>query len=231
MTCAIIVAAGSSRRMGFDKLFALLGERPVLAHTLSAFQDAPDIDAIVVVASPERVVEISELQHFFRIDKIFRIVHGGRERQDSVFEGIRALPNACEFVAVHDGARPLISQADIRQCAAAARRHAAAACARRITDTLKRADARGFVTGSVDRSNLWCMETPQIFGKELLLRAFSELQRRETVVTDEVSAVELTGHPVALVEAQDANPKITVPRDLTLAYQLLTARNSEPEPL
>lgn len=217
--CAILVAAGSSRRMGFDKLAAPLAGTPVLRRTLDAFLAAPEIDAIVVVSPADRFEELlsgSFPKPVLRVD-------GGLDRQDSVRNGLSAVPAECELVAVHDGARPLVSAADIAACIAAAREHRAAALARPVTETLKRADERNFVSAPVDREHLWFMETPQVFHAPLLREACEAVLTRGLTATDEVSALEAIGIPTFLVASAAPNPKITHPADLTLAGALLRA--------
>ena len=219
MTAAIIVAAGSATRMGFDKLLAPLAGEPVILHTLRAFQNCPDIDGVWVVSNEERGARIAELTA--AITKFRGIVAGGAERHLSVWNGLQALPAECTVVAVHDGARPLIASAQISRCIEKAASSRAAASARRVTETLKRADADGCVSGSIEREGVWIMETPQVFRLPLLRAAYQEVISRGTTVTDEVSAVELAGEPVWLVENFSPNPKITLPGDLETAERLL----------
>lgn len=221
MTTAIIVAAGSSSRMGFDKLLARLGDAPVILHTLRAFQVCPDIDSFLVVAAPERAEVIERLSDDEGFTKLRGFISGGAARHHSVNAGLEALPDDCGFVAVHDGARPLIHPQQISRCIARARECGAAACARPLVETLKRADSGGLVTGSVDREGLWIMETPQVFSRPLLTEAYAAVLRDGAIVTDEVSAVERAGHPVHLVSNPFPNLKITWPEDLAIAERLL----------
>lgn len=221
MTSAIIVAAGSGTRMGFDKLLASLGGSPVILHTLRAFQKCPDIDEIVVVASEERAEVVRRIADDNAFSKLKAFVPGGAERHFSVWAGLQALDPACGLVAVHDGARPLIHGAQISRCIARARETGAAASARPVSETLKRADAAGQVCGGVDRAGLWIMETPQVFAVPILREAYEAVLREGALVTDEVSALERIGHPVWLVENETPNPKITWPADLVLAERLL----------
>ena len=216
---AIIVAAGSSTRMGFDKLAAPLAGIPVLQRTLAAFQAAASITEIIVVCPPERweLLEIAGSKPIRRVD-------GGATRQDSVANGLAALSPTATLVAVHDGARPLTSPADIDRCvqAAAAAAHRAVALARRVTETLKRSDAADCCLESVPREHLWFMETPQVFEVTLLRQAYSAVAARHLTVTDEVSAVQAIGAPVKFIESAHPNPKITCPADLVLAAAILT---------
>ena len=217
MTAAIIVAAGSGTRMGFDKLLAPLAGQPVILHTLLAFEACADIQGIWVVSGTERGEIIRDLAAEMRITKLRGIVPGGAERHFSVWNGLQALPAECRLVAVHDGARPLVQPAQISRCIEKAATSGAAASARRVTETVKRADAAGCVTGSVDRDGLWIMETPQVFALPALRSAYEDVLRRGMLVTDEVSAMELAGHATWLVENPAPNPKITLPGDIEQA--------------
>lgn len=214
MFCAVIVAAGSSRRAGFDKLAAPLAGVPVLRRSVDAFV-AAGAAAVVVVCQPARWAETGLASASFPVP-VSR-VDGGAERQNSVAAGLAALPAGTRMVAVHDGARPLITPEGIRACLAAAEETGAAACAHPVVDTLKRADAAGLaLPEKVSRENLWGMETPQIFRLELLQRAYAHVAEAGLVVTDEVSAVETLGVATRLVQG-GANLKITLPGDLELA--------------
>lgn len=214
MFCAVIVAAGNSRRAGFDKLAALLDGVPVLRRSVDAFVEA-GAAAVVVVCPPSRWEETGLASAAFPIP-VLR-VDGGAERQDSVAAGLAALPEGTQMVAVHDGARPLVTPAGIRSCLEAAEDTGAAACAHPVVDTLKRADARGYsLPEPVSREHLWGMETPQIFNLALLQRAYAHVAEQGLVVTDEVSAVESVGVSTRLVQV-GANLKITLPGDLELA--------------
>jgi len=220
MTSAIIVAAGSSRRMGFNKLLASLCGEPVLRRSLGAFQKCAAIDEIIVVTSEALRMEV-EVWRMGGLDKITQIIAGGAERHFSVHAGLQALNPACDIVAVHDGARPLISVSQITRCIEAARTQSAVACARPMTETLKRCDGDGRITDSIDRANAWIMETPQVFQRELLVRAYEAVIRDSLLVTDEVSAVQHLGAPVFVLENAEPNPKITFPADILLAQRFV----------
>jgi 2-C-methyl-D-erythritol 4-phosphate cytidylyltransferase len=220
MTSAIIVAAGSSRRMGFNKLLAPLCGEPVLRRSLGAFQKCAAIDEIIVVTSEALRMEV-EVWRMGGLDKITQIIAGGAERHFSVHAGLQALNPACDIVAVHDGARPLISVSQITRCIEAARIQSAVACARPMTETLKRCDGDGRITDSIDRANAWIMETPQVFQRDLLVRAYEAVIRDSLLVTDEVSAVQHLGAPVFVVENAEPNPKITFPADILLAQRFV----------
>ncbi len=221
---AIIVAAGSSRRAGFDKLVAPLAGKPVLSRSIDAFVKA-GADGVILVCPSSRWQEL-ELDHYAKELPVPLIrVDGGKERQDSVFAGLLALPSNCDYVAVHDGARPLISPDAILRCLQQAELSGAAACAHPIVDTLKRVDSDGRTLPEfVNRDQLWAMQTPQIFHTPLLVSAYEKLRSSGKIATDEVSAMEQLGHATTLVSG-GANMKITLPDDLQLAEVLWQHRN------
>jgi 2-C-methyl-D-erythritol 4-phosphate cytidylyltransferase len=226
MLTAIIVAGGSSRRMGFDKTFALLRGRPVLAHSIAAFEQADCVAEIIVVGREERLDAVRRAVADCGFTKVRQIIAGGEQRQDSVAAGLRPLQADAWFVAVHDAARPLVQPVQIEAVLQAAEANGAASLAAPVTDTLKRASADGFVVGSVDREQLYAMQTPQIFARELLERAYAQVAAERLAITDEVSAVERLGASVVLVPNDDYNFKITFPADLALAEQVLAVRSS-----
>jgi 2-C-methyl-D-erythritol 4-phosphate cytidylyltransferase len=224
MVSAVIVAAGSSRRMGFDKLFATLAGKPVIAHSIAAFERTGEIAEIVLVTRPERKGSIEELIASEGYTKVSRVIEGGAERHLSVWRGLQAVKGNASYVAIHDGARPLTSPAVIRQCLELARHGGAACVAAPIPDTVKRASEAGLVVGSVERAGLWAMQTPQIFSTPIILQAYAALMSTGEEVTDEVSAVQRMGVNIALLRNDEWNFKITIPRDLELAEHLLAAR-------
>ncbi len=224
MLTAIIVAAGDSRRMGFDKLFAAIAGKPVIAHTISAFERANSVNGIIVVAREDRHDEIKTMAGDENFKKVRSIIPGGEYRQDSVRAGLEHLDSATRWVAVHDAARPLVTPEQIecvfQQCA----NHAAAALAEPVNDTLKRADSNLLVSASVDRDQLYAMQTPQVFERQLIEEAYRAVYAENISVTDEVSAVERLGREVVLVLNDDFNFKVTYPRDLPVAEFILKQR-------
>lgn len=218
MLSAIVVAAGSSRRMGFDKLMAPLAGAPVLEHSINAFILSEAVSEVIVVCPEMRFKQLNISQNGTTVKR----VDGGTDRHNSVSNGLDALDQESTWVAVHDGARPLIAQQQIHATLQAAKQYKAASSARRITDTVKRADSDQCIKESVDRENLWAMETPQIFRKDLLLDAYLQVEQAQDVVTDEVSALELIGIRTFLVPNPTPNLKITFPEDLALAELLQT---------
>jgi 2-C-methyl-D-erythritol 4-phosphate cytidylyltransferase len=221
---AILVAGGSSQRMGFDKLFAVIAGEPVIAHPIRAFERATSVGEIVVVAREDRHDEIRKISRDRGFRKVLSIVPGGERRQDSVRAGLDRINHDAKYVAVHDAARPLITPEQIERAFAQCRVHGAAALAQPVNDTLKRADAGLLVVGSVDRHQLYAMQTPQIFERKLLEDAYRAVYAENIFVTDEVSAVERLGYKVALVLDDDFNLKITYPRDLPVADFIIRDR-------
>jgi 2-C-methyl-D-erythritol 4-phosphate cytidylyltransferase len=232
---AIILAAGSSQRMrGVDKLFAPLAGRPVLAHSIAAFVSHPSIGETVIVTSPAN--EDATRALVAELAPRARVVLGGARRRDSVRAGLEALPH-CEYVVVHDAARPLVTAALIDAALEGAREVGAALCAVPTTDTVKRSEPSGRVSSTVKRSEpsgrvsstvtregLWLAQTPQAFRTDLLLRAHRTV---ELDVTDDAALIELLGEPVKLVMGSTRNLKITQPEDLALARALLAAAEGE----
>jgi 2-C-methyl-D-erythritol 4-phosphate cytidylyltransferase len=227
MTSAIIVAAGKGTRMGpnVDKLFLEVAGQPVVAHTWRGFDRAACVDEIILVVRDTMQSAFAELaqRHGFR--KPYRIVLGGKERQDSVWNGLQALSPEAAIVLIQDGARPCTSGELIAATVQAARDVGAAVAAQRITDTIKESDGETLIARTVDRSRLWAVQTPQTFRVEIIRRALAAVRQRGLLVTDDTAACELIGQPVKLVESKTPNPKVTVVTDLPFIDLLL--RQSE----
>jgi 2-C-methyl-D-erythritol 4-phosphate cytidylyltransferase len=214
---AIIAAAGSSRRMGgIDKVFALLGGKPVLARVIDAFDGCEQVSQIVVVVSRKNLKRCRQLIADGRWSKPFGICAGGRRRQDSVAAGLRWLN--CDWVVIHDGARPLVTSALIERGLRAARETGAAVAAVPATDTVKLAKSDRIVCQTPLRQNLWAVQTPQVFRYGLISEAYRQAKEE---VTDDASLVERLGYKVKLYMGAYDNIKITTPDDLALAEVLL----------
>jgi len=227
MLTAIIVAAGSSERMGFDKLFALVSGKPIIAHTIAAFERTSCVEEIILVGRADGLGELQKI--IGQPTKVKQIVAGGAERSDSVRAGLDHLNLKSDFVAVHYAARPMVTPEKITRVFDVCRTTGgAAALAEPINDTLKRADLDLAVKESVDRNGVYAMQTPQVFARKLLEEAYRLVAKKNVSVTDEVSAVELLGCKVVLVPNHDFNFKITYPRDLPLAEFVLKQRASLP---
>jgi 2-C-methyl-D-erythritol 4-phosphate cytidylyltransferase len=224
MLSAIIVAAGGSRRVGFDKLFAMIAGKPVIAHSIDAFERADSVSEIIVVAREERHDEVKKIVDRENFKKVRSIIPGGEYRQDSVHAGLDRVKADAKYIAVHDAARPLITTEQIDRVFEQCRTHGATALAEPINDTIKRADVALAVTGSVAREQLYAMQTPQIFERHLIEEAYRAVYAQNISVTDEVSAVERLGRKVVLVPNEEINFKITYRRDLPLAEFVLKQR-------
>jgi len=226
MTSAIVVAAGTSQRMGFDKLIAKLAGCPVFIRTLQRFEICSDVKEIILVVHPDRLKQFGSLVADFGLGKVNRVVAGGEQRHLSVAAGLQATSPAADLIAVHDGARPLISPDVIALAIREASACGAVSVAAPIVETLKRADEEQRVVGSVESVGLWTMQTPQVFRREWLIRAYEAVLAGGIPVTDEVSAIQTAGFPVKLLTNPGWNLKITYPRDLDLAQILFNLESS-----
>jgi len=226
MNAAVIVAAGKGTRMGpdVDKLFLEVAGRPVVAHTWQRFNDAACIDEIILVVRDGMQPAFAELAQQCGFKKPHRFAVGGKERQDSVWNGLQALAASSEIVAIQDGARPCTSEALIEATIAAARETGAAVAAMPVTDTIKESSDGRFAERTPDRSKLWAVQTPQTFRVEVIRRALAEVRQRGLLVTDDTAACELIGQSVRLVTGKVPNPKVTVPADLAYIELLLKER-------
>ena len=221
MTTAIIVAAGKSERMGAgtDKAFLSLGNKPVVAWSLLAFERCPDVDRIVLVVRKEQQVAAKAVARMFGISKLIAIVPGGNKRQESVQAGLAVCDVDTRQVVVHDGARPCVTPDVISEVVKLAKRVGAATVGRRITDTVKRVEKGTAVAGTENREKLWAVQTPQAFQFSVLVNAYKALGKNE--VTDDCQAVELAGETVRIYENRAPNFKITTVEDLQIASALL----------
>jgi 2-C-methyl-D-erythritol 4-phosphate cytidylyltransferase len=211
---AVIVGAGAGQRFGGDKVFAELAGRPLVAHTVAAFEAAPEVEAIVLVLREEMIPRGLALVQEQDWQKVTAVVAGGPRRQDSVAAGLRQV--SAEWVLVHDAARPLVTPDLIAQGLAAAQETGAAIAAVPVRDTVKRVD-QDRIIATVDRAQLWLAQTPQVFRAELLELALQSAHE----VTDDAAAVEALGVPVRVFLGSERNVKVTTTSDLALAEVLL----------
>ena len=221
MVSAVIVAAGSGTRMGADKLFLEVAGLPVVGHTWRRFDRHPEIDEVVLVIRKESLADFEALAEQIAPTKPHRFVGGGQERQDSVSNGLAAVNADCEWVAIQDGARPCTPGAAITDTLAAAREIGAAVTAGKVIDTLKEADGAGRIARNVNRTHLWAVQTPQIFALEIIRNAMAAVREQGASVTDDTAACELISQPVALVDGEGPNPKVTTSSDLLWVELLL----------
>ena len=224
---AVIVAAGNASRMaGIDKVMAPLGGEPMLLRTVRTFQNCDAIKEIVVVTREDLLVQVMGLCKNF--DKVTAVIAGGKDRPESVTSGLNALSNRVKLVAVHDGARPLLSLSDWQRLQEAAENASAALLVRPMTDTVKQTEG-GKVLSTIPRESLSAALTPQIFETKLLLEAYAAAREGGYSATDDAELVEKLGLQPLAIPARDPNPKITFPPDLAMAEALLSARQCRKE--
>ena len=223
MTSAVIVAAGRGTRMGpdVDKLFLPVAGRPVVAHTWLRFDAIGEIGEIILVVRDGMQSAFKEMATELGPKKPWRAVIGGKERQDSVWNGLQALAKETEVVAIQDGARPCTSEALIRETLDWARQTGAAVAAQRMTDTIKESEDGKVIARNVDRSKLWSVQTPQAFRINVIKRAIEAARERGLHLTDDTAACELIGQAVRLVQSKEPNPKVTLPADIPYIEMLL----------
>lgn len=227
-TAAILLAAGSSRRMAGaveDKVLASLGGKPVFAHSAATFVRSGVVDFYVVTYRDQ--AQMVGLSAYAPTPAVF--VRGGVERQDSVTAALAELPDDISHVFIHDCARPLVRPEQLIALYQIVRRENAVVLAHRVTDTIKDHRGEGRLR-TLDRKHLWAMETPQVFSRELICRAYAKVADRKVAITDDASAVELLKHPIALLENPHPNPKLTIPADLAFLEFLLTQSNGSRPP-
>ena len=221
---AVIVAAGSSQRMGSDKIMMKLGAMPVLARTVLAFENNENVDEIIIVTKTEKLEEIADMCFKNGLHKVKQVVSGGATRMESALAGVSACRHGAELIAIHDGARPLVSQELITRTIEAARAYRAAVPAVASTDTLKIVDERGFITGTLDRSVTRRVQTPQVFEADLIKGALTKAVEKNLALTDDCSAMDMMGVKTITVEGELTNIKITTPEDMVTAKAIVEDR-------
>ena len=221
---AVIVAAGSAQRMGFDKLTTMLEGQPVLVRAVQAFENAPLVEEIVIVTKEERLAEVADLVKQYNLEKVSAVVIGGKTRTESALAGVMALKKNCPLTAIHDGARPFVSQELIDACIRKASVQYAAIPVVKCTDTLRAVDEKGAVIGTYDRNFVVRVQTPQVFLTVLVKGALSDAVQKGMVFTDDATAVERMGVKIQTVEGDEENLKLTTPQDFELARGILEHR-------
>lgn len=223
---AVVAAAGSGTRMGEDKLLLPLSGEPVIVHTVRALENCPLISEIVVVTRAELIVPVAQLCKDYYFTKVTKVVAGGATRLESVRLGTLELTGDPELIAVHDGARPFVTQEVIEAAILRAKEYGAAAPAVEVTDTVKRVGPDGLTAGGVDRSDLRAVQTPQVFEEGLLRGALQKALEDGAELTDDCAAVERLGMKVALTPGDRLNIKLTTREDLLLAQGILDGRDA-----
>lgn len=228
-TTAIIVASGSSTRMGngVSKQLLPLDNIPVVARTIAAFDECEYIKEIIVVARQEEFPFYRDLQKTYKFKKLACLVSGGATRQESVKNGFSAIGKGSKFVAIHDGARPLITPEQIGSVCRVAYKVGAATAATRATDSVKLSNGKNlYISSGADRDHVWLAQTPQVFKTEIYQQALVQAEIDKLSVTDDNSLVENLGCNIRLVECGRENIKITTPADVDLALAIIRARES-----
>jgi 2-C-methyl-D-erythritol 4-phosphate cytidylyltransferase len=225
----VIVAAGKGKRMGAadSKQYLMLGDRPILVHTLQLFERMAEVDAIMLVTGPDDVQRCEAYVDTYGLSKLRAVVPGGAERQHSVREGLAALaalPGGMEWVLVHDAVRPFARPAHIEACWRSAMETGAAVLAVPVKDTIKIVDERGRIQSTPDRRSLWAIQTPQAFRLSLLREAHERARDDGFIGTDDAMLMERIGVAVQVVESDYTNIKITTPEDLPWAEWILRER-------
>jgi 2-C-methyl-D-erythritol 4-phosphate cytidylyltransferase len=218
---AVVVAAGSSRRMGVDKLFVDLRGHPVLWHSVRVMAAVPGCREIVVVTREENFQRVQNVLDDVKFGGICHMVPGGAERQDSVRAGLRAVSSEAEYVMIHDAARPFTRRETAEATLEAAFRHGAAVCGCEVADTIKRVAPDGRVVETPPRGELRAVQTPQIFERKLIFEAYEKLAGSGLMMTDDTAVAAWAGYPVYVVTSPYPNPKITYPGDVELYQHLL----------
>jgi 2-C-methyl-D-erythritol 4-phosphate cytidylyltransferase len=224
---ALIPAAGMGRRMGqkVAKQFLPLGDRPMLAHTLMAFQRASEIDEIIPILSKEDMEScLRDVIEQYHITKVRTLVVGGKERQDSVMHGLEKLEKDASIVLVHDGVRPFVTLEMIKESVDLAKKGECIAVGVPLKDTVKEVDDKRMVRHTLERSRLWAIQTPQTFPVKILKRAYEESYKHKTYGTDDATLVERSGGRVRVIMGSYENIKITTPEDLIFAEEILKRR-------
>lgn len=224
---AIVLAAGKGKRMGtkIHKQYLSLGGYPLIYYSLRAFASSPLIDEIILVAAEgEEIYCKKEIVEKYNIEKVSRVVAGGKERYHSVWNGLQLVEKG--YVFVHDGARPFVDEGIIERAYEAVTESRACVVGMPVKDTVKLSDENGYVKETPERSRMWTVQTPQVFDTELLKKAFQLLMStRHIQVTDDAMVVEqMLGHPIKLVQGSYENIKITTPEDLEVAELFLNRR-------
>jgi 2-C-methyl-D-erythritol 4-phosphate cytidylyltransferase len=225
----LIPAAGMGKRMGkaVAKQFLPLGDKPMLAHTLLAFQRSSDIDEIIPILSQEDMeICLREIIERYHITKVKTLVVGGKERQESVSHGLQKLEKNASIVLVHDGVRPFVTQEMIREVVEHARKGECVTVGVPLKDTIKEVDDQGMVRQTLDRSRLWSIQTPQAFPAKILKHAYEESARHSSFGTDDAMLVERAGGKVRVILGSYENIKITTQEDLILAEEILKGRQA-----
>ena len=225
-TSAIITAAGHGRRMreSRKKQFLMLGEVPIIVHTLQTFQESASINEIVLVVPDDGIDYCKQnIVNNYKFTKVEKIVSGGEKRQESVFNGLKSVSREIDLVVVHDGVRPFLSKPILENSIKKAKEKGSVVVAIPVKDTLMKISDKGMVTEGQNRDSIWRIQTPQVFKKEILISAFEKALKDNFCGTDESTLVTRLGIPVYVVNGSELNIKITTPEDIVLGESILKA--------
>jgi len=224
MNTAIVLAAGKGTRMnaGMNKQFMLINDKPLLAQTLAAFQSCSAIDSIILVAGREELKTCKEqILDVYGFDKVDKLVSGGSERQQSVYNGILELEDDCSIVVIHDGARPILPEGIIEKCIDGAKIYGAVSAGMPAKETIKILNEEGFVQYTPERGKVWVTQTPQAFKRDIIEKAHKMTNIKGISGTDDAFLVECMGIKVKMLEGSYENIKITTPEDIILAEAIM----------
>ncbi len=224
MNTAIVLAAGKGTRMnaGMNKQFMLINDRPLLAQTLAAFQSCNAIDSIILVAGREELKTCKEqILDVYGFDKVDKLVSGGSERQQSVYNGILELEDDCNIVVIHDGARPILPEGIIERCIEGAKIYGAVSAGMPAKETIKILNEEGFVQYTPERGKVWVTQTPQAFKRDIIEKAHETANIKGISGTDDAFLVECMGIKVKMLEGSYENIKITTPEDIIFAEAIM----------
>lgn len=224
---AIIVAGGSGKRMGgkIKKQYIFLKGKEVLAHTIEAFENCEVVNNIIVVVAEDEIKKVQQnIVDKYKFEKVTNIVAGGKERQDSVYNGLQVVEDNTDFVIIHDGARPFIKKETIKRCLDKARQMGASIVAVPVKDTIKICNKQTqCIEETPERALLWSVQTPQIFSVSLLKDAYKYAREKNLQVTDDSMLVEAYGTEVYVTEGEYTNIKLTTPEDILIGEAFLKA--------
>ena len=227
MKCAIAIipAAGSASRMGFDKITSKLSGTPLLARTIQAISAADSVSGIIVAVSPEKITEVKKnIVDKYNLNKVMKVVAGGNTRTETVWNALQAIEQPPEIIAIHDGARPFISTAVIEKSIEIAKQFGGAIVATKVIPTIKEVNSDNEINRTIDRGKLWAAATPQVFRYEEFLEAYKKFLKENfdyKNITDDAQIFELSGKKVKIVEGNCENIKITTPFDWKIAEAML----------
>ncbi|MCD5397806.1 2-C-methyl-D-erythritol 4-phosphate cytidylyltransferase [candidate division NPL-UPA2 bacterium] len=224
----IIPAGGRGERMkgkNIGKQYLPLEGKPILVHTLLAFEECPSIEEIILAVKEEEIDYCQlNLVKKFGLGKVKEVVAGGERRQDSVYNALKRMRKDCHIILVHDSVRPFVTRKIIQRAIEETGIHKAVATAIPVTDTIKEGNGQGFIKKTLNRDHLWSIQTPQGFESHLIKEAYSRAYEENFYGTDDASLVERMGHPVKMIEGSHENIKITTPEDLIIAEAILKER-------